>query len=143
MREQLREKLAIVEALLSRENLKGDGDAALRAAHPSAPAEMINTAGFHLFTDGIEAAVDWLVAVERFVRDPSKGLDYGATWHLIYHLYNWQQFQALLPHGREGMLELVRDVKTLLNEGDTEAAKRAIEAIEAILNGARQPPPLE
>ena len=38
-----------------------------------------------------------IAAIERFIRDPTGGLDYGAVSHVVYHLYNWQQFQALLP----------------------------------------------
>jgi hypothetical protein len=99
------EKLDLIRALLSRADLSQAGRYAFRQSHSDAPPEMIDTAAFHVYGDGVGAALDWLVAAEQFLRDPSRPLDYGATWHLIYHLYNWLQFPALLPVGRAGVLE--------------------------------------
>jgi hypothetical protein len=62
---------------------------------------MVEAAVFHVFRGGVGATLDWLAAAELFLRDPAAGFDHGATWHAVYHLYNWQQFQALLPVGRE------------------------------------------
>jgi hypothetical protein len=130
----------LVAALVQRKDMAGDVRSALRQAYPDAPPAMIDTATFHIAVDGVDAAVHWLVAVEQFVREPSKGLDYGATWHLLYHLYNWQQFQSLLPHGREGMMEFIKDAKLHLSEGDTEALAAVLKQMEEMFQGGLQAP---
>src|SRR5687768_11344140 len=104
----------LVAALLRRSDLTEAGRAALCNAFPLAPPAMLDAAVFHVFTDGVTAAAEWLAAWERFLREPGRGVDESATCHLLYHLYNWQQFQALLPAGRDGVLELLGDAKQYL-----------------------------
>ena len=58
----------------------------------------------------------------------------------MYHLYNWQQFQSLLPDGRSGMLEWVSQAKQMLAEGDPKAVGEALMELEAMLQGGLQPP---
>lgn len=134
---------SLVEALRSRTDLAELGRAALRLAHPDAPDVMIDTAAFHLFSDGCKAAVEWLASLERFIQRPRDGLDYGATWHLLYHLYNWQQFQALLPCGPIGLAERLGDVQQFLAEGDAEAANLVLTQLRAAVDGAMTPPDTE
>jgi hypothetical protein len=94
-----------IQALLGRTNVAETAASAFRRAYPDAPPHMIDAAVHHVFRDGVGAALDWVAAAERFLRDPSQELDYGATWHVVYHLYNWQQFQALLPANRQFIVE--------------------------------------
>jgi hypothetical protein len=101
---------------------------------------MIDAAAFHVFRDGVGAALEWVAASERFLRDPSLKLDPGATWHVVYHLYNWQQFEALLPVGREGVLRRLEDVQVLLSEGDSEAASTVLKELAEMFRGDVQPP---
>jgi hypothetical protein len=77
------ETLELVAALLQRPNLSEAGRAALRQAFPHAPSSMLDAAVFHVFTDGVAAAAKWLAALEEFLRDPRKGVDEGATCHLL------------------------------------------------------------
>jgi hypothetical protein len=138
------ESVRLMNALLSRPDAASAARDALRRAYPDAPQAMIDTAAFHVATDGIAAAVDWLAAVERFLTSPAAGLDYGATWHLLYHLYNWQQFEALLPIGRAGLLERLNDARVLLeSEDDKDAALHVIQGLLASFGGGLTPPKVE
>jgi hypothetical protein len=101
---------------------------------------MIDTAVFHVYCDGIGAALDWVAAAEKFLRDPSNGFDYGATSHVVYHLYNWLQFQALMPIGREGILERLRDIKLFLTENNPDAALGVIKQLEKLVDGNQSAP---
>jgi hypothetical protein len=130
----------LVNALLGRTNLTEAAASAFRRAYPDAPLAMIEPAVFHVFRDGIGAALEWVAAAERFLRDPGAGLDHGATWHVLYHLYNWQQLQALLPIGREGVLERLQDMKRFLSEGDSETVERLRKELEEMFGGDVQPP---
>jgi hypothetical protein len=114
--------------------------AAFRTAHPDAPQEMIDAAVFHVITDGIEATIDWLAAIEQFLRDPAKSLNYGALWHLLYHLYNYHQLEALIPVGIHGTKTRLEDIRLLLEENDTAAALSQLKELAAALGGDVQPP---
>jgi hypothetical protein len=134
------ETLELVHALLARDELHGPATAALRRAYPDAPAEMIEAAFFHAFQDGVGAALDWIAAAERFLREPAQGFDYGAAVHAVYHLYNWQQLRALLPVGREGVLERLDDIQLFLSENDPDAALRVVKQLQELFRGDVQPP---
>lgn len=54
----------IVRTLLERDRIRDQAEKAFRTAYPNAPERMINTAVFHIYIDGIQAALDWLVDVE-------------------------------------------------------------------------------
>jgi hypothetical protein len=129
-----------VNALLGRAEVLEAAAVAFRRAYPDAPPHMIEAAVFHVFRDGVGAAMDWVAAAERFLRDPDAGFDYGATWHAVYHLYNWQQFQALLPIGREGVLDRLADIKLFLSENNREEAARVVKQLEELFGGDVQPP---
>ncbi len=133
----------LVRALVERSGLDDQLRSALQDAYPEAPSEMIDTATFHVAVDGVPAALEWLAAVERFLREPKQGFDGGETWHLMYHLYNWHQFRTLLPEGRTGMIEWLKDAKLFLDEGDTEALRRTLDQIEAMFHASEIPPSLE
>jgi hypothetical protein len=135
-----KEALDLVHALLARSEIAESASATFRAAYPDAPPNMVEAAVFHVFCDGVGATLDWVAAAERFLRDPAAGFDHGATWHAVYHLYNWQQFQALLPVGRDGVLERLADLKLLVSEGSTEAVAGLIRQLEELFRGDVQPP---
>ena len=130
----------LINALLNRSNLAEAATEAFHRAYPDGPPHMIEAAVFHVFRDGVGAALEWVAAAERFLRDPSQGIDHGATWHVVYHLYNWQQFEAVLPIGREGVLERLQDIKLFLSEGDPKAAEGVVKQLEEMFRGDVQPP---
>jgi hypothetical protein len=134
------ETLNLVHALLGRSEIAELAAAAFRQTYPDAPPSMIEAAVFHVFRDGVGAALDWVAAAERFLREPTAGFDSGATWHAVYHLYNWQQFQALLPIGREGVMERLADLKLFLSENNSDAAAGVVKQLEELFGGDVSPP---
>lgn len=125
----------LVAALLSRQSVAEDAKNAFRKFYPDASDAMLDTAVLHVCVDGIKAAMDWLGAIEKFLRDPSTGLDYSATWHLNYHLYNWLQFQALMPLGRIGLSEHLADVEYFLKENEPNSALEVVHRLIDHLKG--------
>lgn len=134
------EAVKLIEKLLARPNAIEDARRAFAERFPDAPMEMIETATFHVCVDGIDAALQWLASIEQFLQRPENGLDYGATWQLLYHLYNWQQFNALLPLGKSGIAEHLKDIKTFLDEDNNGAAKETIDHFMKCLGGDLGPP---
>ena len=132
--------LQLIDALLARPNAIEDARRAFTKRFPDAPKEMIDTATFHVCVDGIDAALGWLASIEQFLRQPNNGLCSGATWHLLHHLYNWQQFEALLPLGKSGIAEHLGDIKTFLDESNSEAAKQTVEQLLRCLAGDLESP---
>jgi hypothetical protein len=88
----------------------------------------------------VGAALEWVAAVERFLRNPDDKIDFGATWHVVYQLHNWQQFQALLPIGREGVLDRLADIRLVVSENDQMSATEVIKQLEALFRGEVRPP---
>ncbi|MEP1079207.1 hypothetical protein NDI52_27750 [Leptolyngbya sp. PL-A3] len=130
----------IVKTLLQRDNLQDEAIQAFRQVYPNVPDEMLSTAVFHTYVDGIGAAIDWLVDLERFLQAPNRKLNLGITYHLLYHLYNWYQFSELLPDGRTGMLERLKEIKELVADGELESILATVEEIESMLEGSRNYP---
>ena len=83
------ERLALALALLARQDLQGDGEAVLRRLYPSVPQEMIDTAVYHVFTEGASSVLAYLADAELVLREPDRTPDAGVTWTIIHHLYNW------------------------------------------------------
>ena len=130
----------IVQSLLQRSNLEDQAKQALRCMYPEAPEEMLHTAIFHTYTDGIGAAIDWLVDLELFLREPRKELSSSATYHLLYHLYNWHQFRALLPSGKTGVRERLQEIRALAEDGEIEAVIETIEELQSAFKGEENYP---
>ncbi len=130
----------IIRTLLQRQNLSGEAKQSFQQAYPDAPEEMLETAVFHTYVDGIGAAIDWLVDLELFLREPDHKLDIGTTYHLLYHLYNWYQFHELLPDGKAGVLERLKEIKELIADGEVEAILITVEEIESMFKGSRNYP---
>jgi hypothetical protein len=130
----------LVNALLRRSDVGTAARAAFRRAYPDAPEHMVDAAVFHVYGDGVGAALNWVAATERFLRKPEAGLNHGATSHVVYHLYNWLQFEAVLPIGREGVLERLEDLKLFLRENDPKAAEGVVKQLEELFRGDVAPP---
>jgi hypothetical protein len=136
--------MRLIQALMEREDWRETAKQALRKAYPEAPAEMVRCAVYHVYEDGVRAALEWVAAAEQFLQDPSKSIDYGATFHLLYHLYNWQQFQALLPDGRTGVVALLNDIKHFLEkEDDPKAALSTTNDLIRMFEAGLSPPKVE
>ena len=137
------EALQLIDSLLARPNTIDDARAAFARRYPDASKEMIDTATFHVCVDGIDAALVWLASIEQFLQKPDDGLDYGATWHLLHHLYNWQQFEALMPLGKSGIAEHLGDIRAFLDESNPDAAKQTIDHLLKCLSGDLESPSRE
>ena len=116
------------------------GEEAFRRIHPNAPEAMISSAVHHVYGDGVDAALDWLADAELFLRGESTGLDLGKTYHLVYHAYNWLQFEALLPSGVGGVREHIAEIKKLIADEDWEAVTALVDELEGMVEGAESPP---
>ena len=101
---------------------------------------MQHTGAFHVYVDGCDAALRFLAESERFLRDPSTPIDRGVSYELLYHLYNWHQFQELLPAGRAGLLDLLQELRQFVAEDDREAILKTVENLEEVLEANENPP---
>jgi hypothetical protein len=136
----LAERLDLVNRLFSRNDLGRDGREAFLRAYPTAPESMRATAAFHVYVDGCEALLDFLADAERFLQNPENELDQGKTFHVLYHLYNWLQFQALLPEGKQSLVNLLGDLKQFVDEDDRDAIRQAAQAIKEVIEADQTPP---
>ncbi len=136
-----RQELAL--ALLARPRRSEEGRAAFRRKYPRAPEEMIATATHHVYVDGPGAVVDFLADAELAIRDPSHEIDYGTSWHLLHHVYNWLQFRALLPDGKSDIVDLLNQMDQAVAENDPEFILATVQELRAVVEGNRGPPDFE
>jgi hypothetical protein len=122
-------------ALLQRADVRVDAEKAFRANYPNAPDSMIHTAVHHVYNDGPDAVIRWLADAELFLRDPSHRLCSGVTSDLLYHVYNWHQFQEMLPVGKPGLIELLDEIKLFVDEGSLDAVKKRVDDLKEMLEG--------
>lgn len=124
-------------ALLARVNREEDGAAALRRTYPAAPDAMIDTAAFHVYVGGPPAVIAFLADAELAIRNPGHELDYGVTWNVLHHLYNWLQFWALLPDAKDTLLSIVNDLEESVKQGDHEELLKSLEELREVVKGFR------
>ena len=134
------EQLDLARSLFARANRSADARAALRASYPSAPEAMIDTAAFHIYVDGVDAALEFLADAERALREPKHRPDVGIAYHLLYHLYNWLQFEALLPDGHQDVVDLTAELRKAAKEKDWETVSSLIGELDDVVSGSRSAP---
>jgi hypothetical protein len=136
------EKLELIRALFARQHLGVDGRVAVAKAYEGAPSGMVDTAVHHLYVDGCSAAMEFLVDAELCLREPGRRPDIAVATELLDHVYNWQQFEAILPTGRADVLEMVAELKQLVADGDLDAIRATVEDLSDALEGNKTPPGL-
>jgi hypothetical protein len=134
------QRLELALALLARKERAADGAAALRGAYPAAPESMVATAAHHVYLEGAPAVVAFLADAELAIRNPGHQLDYGVTWQVLYHLYNWLQFWALLPDANDAMLSLLDDIEYTAEHDDHEALLKTVAELRDVLGGSQPTP---
>ena len=135
---------ALLDALLDRGSDRIEvARETFRFKYPEATEQMVSAAVFHLFTDGVDACVQWLADLERFLSDPDHQLCHGASSHLLYHVYNWHQLESLMPHGKSAMHNLLDDILESVDENDMDGVRTAASEFKAILEGHDVPPSVE
>ena len=135
---------ALLDALLNRGSGRIEvARETFRRKYPEATEQMVSAAVFHLFTDGVDACVEWLIDLERFLSDPDHQLCHGASSHLLYHVYNWHQLESLMPHGKSAMHDLLDDILESVADNDMDGVRSAASEFKAILDGHDVPPSVE
>jgi len=135
------EKLSRIASVFGESTRADESREAFRMAYPAASEEMIGTAAFHVYTDGVDAVIDWLLDAADFVEGARKGMDIGSqTYHVLYHLYNLEQFQALLPRATAEITEGLQDFRALVRDGDFEGAVETAARIEEWWEAGKTPP---
>lgn len=137
------ECVALAISLLDRTDVAERGTAILRGGFPDAPDEAIRAAAFHLYRDLPPALIELLADIELSLREPSRLVNEGTAWHVMYHIYNWLQLAALIPWARDDIGAEVREAIAGLENADTEFALRVLRGLARLLEGGRFPPTIE
>ncbi|MEM7559847.1 MAG: hypothetical protein AAF394_12070, partial [Planctomycetota bacterium] len=117
--------------------------AAFQQKYPEATEQMLSAAVYHLFADGVDACVEWLAELERFLRDDDHTLSHGFSWHLLHHVYNWHQLESLMPHGKSAMYDLLDEILESASENDMDGVCQSAKEFKAILDGDDSAPSVE
>ena len=109
----IQDQIDSILSSMSDEKFRDRARAALERQYPAASPEMIGKAFFHIYIEGLPAVLDWLNNIARFAENTAE-LNTGSTYHLLYHLYNWQQFCELMPKDITAVTNDLKELKTLL-----------------------------
>jgi len=136
------ERLELAVALIKRDPQERwqQGRLALQHRFPTAPETMINTAAFHLYEDTPQAVIDFVADAELALRDPDHEFDLGVSEHILSHVYNWLQFEPLLPTATEDMLELLKQIQECVADDDKEGLLQTVDEFREILEGFQSHP---
>ena len=139
------QRLELAVAILSRKPLERR-DSALelfRAAFPHAAEEMYISGAFHAYSELPDAARDLLAWLELCLRETRHEQHHGIMFDILYHLYNWQQVESLIPYGREDVFVDLKSVKKCLEGGDKEGALKTLEELMERFRAGTSPPQIE
>jgi hypothetical protein len=137
------QRLELALSLLRRHQRGEDAEAALTAKYPSVPGEMIRTAVHHVYVDGPDAVISFLADAELAIRFSEYEIGYGTTSELLYHVYNWLQFRAILPEGKADLLELLSQLEQAVQDDDRELIRATAKELREIVDGNRSAPDMD
>ena len=129
------QKLELIKTLFEREDIRKEASEAFIYKYPHASKEMVNTAIFHVYVDGMKSLLDWLVDIELFLQDSKHDLDEGLTYHVLYHLYNWLQFKTLLPDTTEDIVNKIDDIEMAIKDNEANVALDLLEELKDKYHG--------
>ena len=133
-------RLELALALIRRPNRPAEGFDRLRRFFPAAPESMLRTAAWHLYSEAPRAVVDFLAEVELSLRDDDPHYHGPAGVEVLYHFYNFLQFEALVPHGLHGLGEVVEDIKECVEDGDKAGALENLKGLASKLDACESAP---
>lgn len=145
MKNEVIDKLESVRALFARADASDVAIARFRECFPGVDDEILKTLVFHLYVDGQGAMLDMLWDLEMFLRGEHKSIDYGAVFHVIYHLYNYLLIEKLMPITMQDVIDELQEAQELLKEEspDLEGVAETLERLERLVKGATFPPDIE
>jgi len=134
--------LNLLGALLERPDATKDGEANLRREYPDAPDESVRAFAHHLYRELPHALLGFLGEIERSLEDGGGRIDPGKTWHLLYHLYNLVQLEALMPWCREDLVSEINAAIVALEGDDRKFALNTMIRLRDLSRGEMAPPAL-
>jgi len=142
VKSEIQKQIDRLRELISDKNFHGQARTGLERQYPMASTEMIDTAMFHIFTDGADAALEWLGDITRLAEESAevRAID---THHLLYHLYNWQQFEALMTCDITEIKDDLKELRKLMTSGDADAVPKELDLIIERLEANLMPPFME
>lgn len=135
-----KQKLQKIARLSNFDGIREGATKALRREFPNAPQAMIDTAIFHVYVDGVDAVLDWLVSAVDSITEGTPLPDHSTTWHLLYHVYNWFRFRDLIPSGSQELLDLIEGLEECVNDDDRDTMRDHMKRIKDVIEATRPPP---
>lgn len=132
------DKLEIVQALFKRTNPQQDAINIFRKKYPRASEEILHTLSHHLYVDGHDDLLNMLCELELFLRGETSHIDYGRISNIMYHLYNYQLVEGMMPDSAQDVIDDIKEVKSLINEDkpDIESINRILDDLTDIMEGS-------
>ena len=140
-KEKLRE-LAV--ALIQRTDLKKTTDQGynlLRKEQPETSEVILRSVASDIYEEIPEAIIDLLAWIEWSLQEKKYGLHHGIVYDVLGHIYGWLLFDALLPYGKQEVLDTLSEIKEAIKTGDKEWAMDKITYLVDFFEGGPVSPP--
>ncbi len=137
----LDEKIELVRSLFARKELRDKAIDRFKTLFPEASDSAVDLLAFHLFVDGHEALLDMLSHLELFIRGDIDDIDSGLSYHVQYHLHNYDLVTELIPYNSE---DAVIDIDEMINlaqedEPDMKGILEMLKTLKDRIQGATRP----
>lgn len=134
------ERLDLAVSLMQRKDRHDLGLERLRKQFPAAPERVLSSAAYHLYDAMASSFVGAMAHVELNLRDADYPISEALVFDPAYHLYNWLQLQSLLPWSRSDFHSELEELKTCIEDGDLDGARKMVERVLDQFEGSSPAP---
>ena len=142
LEKEKRRELAV--ALLQRKDSRKTGEHGynlLRKEQPETSDVILRSVAFDIYEEIPEAIIDLLAWLELSLQDKKYGLHHGIVYDVLGHIYDWLLFDALLPCGKQKVIETLSEIKEAIKTGDKKWAMDKITGLVDLFKGMPVSPP--
>jgi len=137
------DRLELAIAHVKRDNRREAGLKALRARFPHVSKEMVDSACFHAYHELPGQFVDLLAWNELSLREGVHDTHSGIIFNCHYHFYNWATFESLAPHGKQDVVDELRNILDCMKQGDKKGARATVKNLIEWFEASEHPPSID
>lgn len=136
------QRLELAVALLRRDPLsRRDGSFEfVREHYPEAADELIHSIVHHLYWTLPSDLCDLMAYIELCFQDRAHHSHSGLIYSVLYNLYNLMQAERLVPYGRQGVFDRLKEAKECLESDDREGALSTLNGLIESFESNERPP---
>ena len=136
------QRLELTVALLRRDpqSRRDSSFEFVRQHYPEAADDLIHSIVHHLYWTLPTDLCDLMAYIELCFRDRVHHSHSGLIFGVLYNLYNLMQAERLVPYGRQGVFDRLKEAKECLESDDREGALATLNGLIENFESNERPP---